>query len=55
VGNDGHVPNVLRVVHESTDLSAQSVIHPSIIASIDVVRGDVCAVRTSSTVKLPYC
>ncbi len=25
VGNDGHVPNVLRVVHETTDLAAQSV------------------------------
>jgi hypothetical protein len=29
VGNDGHVPNVLRVVHETTDLSAQSVSQPS--------------------------
>jgi hypothetical protein len=31
VGNDGHVPNVLRVVHETTDLSAQSVFQPSFL------------------------
>jgi hypothetical protein len=36
VGNDGHVPNVLRVVHETTDLSARSVFHPSVLANIDV-------------------
>ena len=29
MGNNGHVPNVLRVVHETTDLAAQSVFHPT--------------------------
>jgi hypothetical protein len=31
VGNDGHVPNVLRVVHETTDLAAQSVSMPPML------------------------
>jgi hypothetical protein len=51
VGNDGHVPNVLRVVHETTDLAMLSVYSLPLLPYFFHV-GHVCAVRTSSTVKL---
>jgi hypothetical protein len=54
VGNDGHVTDVRRVVHETTDLSlwlasSPDCCHHSGVAGIE------CAERTSSTVKLKHC
>lgn len=42
MGNDGHVPNVLRVVHEITDLAAQLV---PILCLANIVAGCVRCVR----------
>jgi len=42
VSNDGHVPNVLRVVHETTDLVAQSVSISLMLPRISTGDAGVC-------------
>lgn len=52
MGNDGHVPDVRRIVHQLTDLATILVpILRLMIVSPDGA-GVVCVGRTSSTVKL---
>jgi hypothetical protein len=55
VGNDGHVTDVRRVVHETTDLVARLACIVPLFPILSHVAGHVCAGRTSSTVKLQYC
>ena len=55
VGNDRHVPNILRVVHETTDLAARLVSILPMMTDPMGGTGDVYARRTSSTVKLVDC
>ena len=56
VGNDRHVPNVLRIVHEATDLAAQLASVLQFMASTRCDEaGDAYGARTSSTVKLAGC
>lgn len=48
MSNNGHVPNVLRVVHEITDLAAQSVFHAAHCHANIVVRcGEALCVRAT--------
>ena len=52
VGNDGHVPNVLRIVHETTDLEPLSVCHSTACRQPlwpDGVRGAAAAAAAAAT------
>lgn len=55
VGNDGHVTDVRRVVHETTDLMALLAFCTFLSSILSHVATHVCVRRTSSTVKLRHC